>query len=626
MNRALHQLATAACLCGVCAARAEPPLEEVNVVGQRNLLKQSLYLPGDQQSITLDQQASLNRTVGDLIERLPGVSLNGQGGLLQSYSVRGFSRWRIRTEVDGVPIITDRRAGNSVSFIPPELLSGVVVGRGPSSSLYGSDAMGGIVSLQSLQAGRAQATVEGQNNDNALAATVGFGAGDTFTGALSLRRADNAEDADGRELNTGYEQVGMLLKSRFGVNNHDVTVTWLPSYGQDIGKSNSEYPEQSLGDYPEEIHSLLSVQVQDGSRWLGRVYHHYQDWQSRTERIGVRTNLIDYESHTIGGLAYAATNYGAGVGRVGLEWVGRRGVTITDAEFDPAGKLVVDTETIDGQQDNVGVFVDQQWQAGALSYGGGLRYDYIEQEDSGTSRSDNRLNATLSTSWSPLDAWRLSGQVGTGFRFPSLTERYFNGVTPRGEVLGNPDLEPEESLGLQLGLDYTAGAISASLQTYFNQLDNYIERYPVEADLRSYRNLDEADIWGFEAQLDWRSGERLNHSVSYQWQRGETKQGEWLADLNPPSLRYLLNWTGKVYRLQSDLSYRPGRSDFGEGEQALDSAVIWNSRLVRKFGEHWQGELYANNLLDELFIGTADEDAAYQPGRTVGLRIRWTGK
>ena len=609
-----------------CVAKADQAIEEIRVTGERNLLNQSLYVDGSQQTITLDQQVSLNRTVGDLIERLPGVSLNGQGGLFQSYSVRGFSRWRIRTEVDGVPVVTDRRAGNSASFIPPELLSGVTVSQGPGSSLYGSDAMGGIVSLNTIQPQDIEATVEAQDNDKAVAATVGLGLGEAGSAAVSLRRADEAEDAEGRELNTGYEQMGMLLKSQFAYNEYDVSVTWLPSYGRDIGKSTSDYPQRVVSDYPEDIHSLFSVQVQDGSQWLGRLYHHYQDWQARTERVGVRTNITDYDSHTVGGLAYAATHFLSGIGRAGLEWVGRRGVSIEDKEFDPSGSLVAKTQVIDGEQDNYAVFVENQWQVGMLSYGGALRYDYIEQDDTTNTRSDSSVSASVSSSWAPQDTLEITGQIGTGFRFPTLTELYFNGATPRGETIGNPELEPEENLGVQLGLYYDAGVVSASLQTYYNQLDQYIERYAVDAKTRSYRNLDGADIWGFEAQFSWQPDASLTHSISYQWQRGESDTGDWLADLNPSSFRYLLDWRGQVYRMQSDLSYRLNRNDFGEGEMALDSVLIWNGRLIRYFGDSWQGEIFANNILDELYVATADEDAAYQPGRTLGLRIRWNAK
>ena len=78
-------------------AEATPGIEEVKVTGQRNVLGQSLALAGTGESITGSEQVSFHRTAGDWLEVLPGVSLNGQGGLFQSYSVRGFSRWRVRT-------------------------------------------------------------------------------------------------------------------------------------------------------------------------------------------------------------------------------------------------------------------------------------------------------------------------------------------------------------------------------------------------------------------------------------------------------------------------------------------------------------------------------------------------
>ena len=64
--------------------------------GAEKPVEQQLPLGANGVSIGPDAQASLNRSIGDWIERLPGVSLNGQGALLQAYSVRDFSRWRLR--------------------------------------------------------------------------------------------------------------------------------------------------------------------------------------------------------------------------------------------------------------------------------------------------------------------------------------------------------------------------------------------------------------------------------------------------------------------------------------------------------------------------------------------------
>ena len=59
----------------------------------------------------------------DLLVSQPGVSENGQGGLFQVFSIRGVSRQRVLSQVSSARIVSDRRAGTSVSFVEPLLLS-----------------------------------------------------------------------------------------------------------------------------------------------------------------------------------------------------------------------------------------------------------------------------------------------------------------------------------------------------------------------------------------------------------------------------------------------------------------------------------------------------------------------
>jgi iron complex outermembrane receptor protein len=618
------QVAVAILLTATVPAVAEPQMEEIRITAQRNLLGQDLYPANNVQSIAGDGQVSLNRTVADWIERLPGVSFNGQGGLLQSYSVRGFSRWRVRTEVDGVPIITDRRAGSSASFIPPDFIDLATVQRGPGSTLYGSGAMGGVISLSSVSPKGLSISAASQSDDQQSSATVAYGEGDTIAGALSYRYANRAHDADGNALNTGFEQVAGLAKLQKDFGGKRLSMSWLPSYGSDIGKSSATYPDQRITDYPEELHSISQLQLVGDDNWLLRFYHHYQDWEARTEQVDERTNLTAYRAHTVGGLFYRSLEYLDGQGRWGLEWVGRRGVSVKDKEFNTQGELLFSQQQIDGDQDNIALFVNHQWNFDQLQLGGGLRYDHIDQSQRDDNRSDDQLNLSASGNWSLDDRWTLSGELGTGFRFPSLTELYFDGVTPRGDTLGNPDLDAEKNRAVQLGLHYSGDGLSIVANTYYNDLEDYIERYRVSGELLSYRNLDDAKIWGYEVELSWQASDRWSHQLSYQWQRGEDGQGDWLADLNPPAWRYLLNWRGEVTGLDSDLTYRESRSDFGEGEQSLSSVLIWNASLHRDWGTAWRVSAYVNNILDRQYLGSADEDSPYQPGRIVGIRLQWT--
>ena len=122
-------------------------LEEVVVSGTVDPRVSELVTGQGTRSITHQEQISLALSPVDLMVAIPGVAASGQGGLFQSYSLRGFGRSRIRTEVSGVPIITDRRAGNSLSFLPPAFIDTLRADMGPASSLYGSGAMGGVMSV-----------------------------------------------------------------------------------------------------------------------------------------------------------------------------------------------------------------------------------------------------------------------------------------------------------------------------------------------------------------------------------------------------------------------------------------------------------------------------------------------
>lgn len=591
-----------------------PRLEELRVVGSRDttMLENSDYA----QIIDRQEQSTLGRSVADWIAQLPGVSLNGQGGLLQAYSVRGFSRARVRTEVDGIPILSDRRAGNSASFIPPALLQSVAIDSSAASALYGSGALGGVVHMQTLRSGGT--AVEGQvrGNDELAALTLAL-AEEHQTLALSLRRAGEAEAPDGQELNTGFEQAALLLRGTSPWRGLAISYSWLPSVGRNIGRSNSAYPEERVSTTPEEFHSLGRVELRARDRLL-RLYHHYQDWDSDVLRDTER-DLTRYRGHTVGGLFLDGLDDGGG--SWGVEWLGRRDVEITERQFAADGTPLPTQRVVDGDEDTVGIFIDQRWRAGELEIKGALRLDHVSQR---AMDSDGELqpSGTLGVSYH-RHGWTAEVEAARAFRFPSLSERYFEGTTPRGEVRGNPDLEPELRHNLEFSLRYdSVGDFSAAFNAYASSLDDYIERIALTDTLLTYQNVDEAELWGVELDLRWRTG-TLAHQLSYQWQRGEDGQGETLADLNPPSWRYFASWSQASLTLRSDLSYRPSRDRSGSGEQPLDDALVWGLALAVEGARGFSWELQLNNVLDETFRGSADSLAPLQPGRSLSLVLRW---
>lgn len=272
-------------------------------------------------------EPSLDRTIADRFATLAGVGLTGQGGQLQSYSVRGFSRGRIRTEIDGIPILTDRRAGNSVSFIAPELFGQALVIKGPSSALFGSQALGGVVSLSTDMYESTSANVTFQPDNEALNLTIKSG-NTRWSKGIAYQRAGNEYAANGDELNTQFERVSGSLKYHKEEAGRVTTFSWLPSYGKDIGKSNIRYLTREVSNYPEEIHSLAQVQVTSDSGWWGKVFHHYQNWDSVTRRFEQSDAKNRYQSHTLGGQFSQENGLFGADGRIGIDWLSRQGVNV----------------------------------------------------------------------------------------------------------------------------------------------------------------------------------------------------------------------------------------------------------------------------------------------------------
>ena len=606
----------------VTAAAAEE-LEEIVVRSDRDLLSQDLMQTLSVKASDSTTQVSQNRTIGDWLAAEPSMSLNGQGGLPQSYSLRGMSRSRIRTEVDGVPIITDRAAGNSASFLPPSLIRAINAQMGGSSSLFGSDAMGGVVSVQTRQF--AELNVEGafQSLDNASALTIGGAPRNDTSVGLTVRTADNATAADGRPLNTRYQQAAAVLQHERVWQGLKLRVSGLLSQGKDIGKSTREYPG-STSRYPHERHEILKLELERSSQWLFRLYEHRQDWQATTQVENSGLAINRYRSDTAGSLFYLAHSALGGLGRAGIEWVGRRGVSIRYQEEDTGGEILVESEPVSGKQDNLGLFFDQQWTHEFLDAGVGLRFDHIAQSAGSGDTSHAVLSPNARLNWHVGEAATFFTRWATGYRAPTLSELYYRGVTPRGEIIGNAKLDPEDSTTSELGLEVIRDRFSFSLTGYRTVIDNYIERFQKTATTRSYRNIGEGVIRGYEIRAVYEPTVRWTHGLSYGHQLGrDSASGDSLTDLSPNTWRYEATWRPPQAVVRLDISYRERRSEFGPEEEPLDAVTLVNVAVSWPLSPRWEWGLACTNCADQTFYGAADDRAALQPGRAIAVNFAW---
>ena len=597
-------------------------LEEVVVSGVADPRMGSLLTSTEIRTTSAEEQITLPLSIGSLADALPGVSLNGQGGLFQSYSMRGFSRWRIRTEISGVPILTDRRAGNSLSFLPPELIDTIQVNMGPASSLYGSGAMGGVMNVSLLNPTQTSVGVSASSMGNAREVSLKTPINEFTSLVGSIREASNGKSGDGTPVNTSFEQSTFYVRNKSFVNDTEVSTEVLVSNGNDIGKSSALFPNTRVTHYPYDNHRLLNLRATTPNNWFLQTYAHQQEWASETLRDSGLKNTSDYSSMTIGGLVSRTSQSDQSTQRYGLDVTRRYGVDITETTAEPEAEIASRNVVNDGTEWTAGLFWERTWYLNGLSLQGGFRADRAEAQVASSSTNHSDINLQLKANWQLTSAWDLTVELGSAYRLPTLSELYFEGETPRGRLLGNNALQSEETVGAQLTFLYDVGDTAFEVTAAANRVDRYIERILLSDGLESYRNLDSGDLWGIDGQISRRNN-NVKHILSWQWQHGESSTGETIADLPPPSVRYATSWRRSRYALGMDLRYRFSRNRSGPGELALASAAIFGVSAEWMINPEWTVKTSITNSLNKNYRTSATLQAPFDTGRAINVKIDW---
>jgi iron complex outermembrane receptor protein len=571
---------------------------------------------------------SAQHTVADLISQSAGVNLNGQGGLFQSYNIRGFSRARIKTEIDGIPIITDRRAGNSVAFIPAELISEVYIQKGPQSTLYGSDAMGGVVSISTQSHETSAVSFALQPQDNAKHLSANF-VSDTISASIVNRTANNANSAKNKQgktklLNSQYQQRAATLSSEFNWHNIDIFASAIISRGDDIGKSSTTFPDQRISNYPQDDHLLSQIEFSSAGQWKFKLYQHQQQWQTDITRLDdeqkiSRRNITNYQSDTYG--AYGSWLINNTV--LGVEWLGRDNIKIGEQEFSATNELAWQNEMINADEDTFAVFTLHDWTFNDFTLATGVRYDQIKLKQYQQTKEDSFLSLSINTRYQLSKNTSISLQVANAFRFPTVSELFFSGETPRGNTQGNSELTPEKSIGLQFSIAHRFNqGFSTTFNGYHYKIDDYIERYKQD-NIRRYRNNQQVTIKGLELTHHWQINQQWQSTFGFQWQQGQDQDNNVVDDGIPKAFKWSLNWQNDSISIRQQLSYQFSQQHVGASEIARESELIWHTEFDYQVNDHLQLSISVINLTDNLYKSSSDEDAAYQPERTISFSGVW---
>lgn len=594
-------------------------LDTVTVVATKTA-QPTFSVPGMVNTIDTDA-ASLNgaTTLSDLFLNTPTVQFEGTGRRNgQVPSIRGFTSDSILVQFDGVR--QNYQSGHDGRFfIDPSLVKQVEVVRGPSSSLYGSGALGGVIAFETLQARdllvpgettAAEVSINyGSVNDDFTETIKGAVQHGNFDALVALTKADSGdiELGDGSELNADEDLWAGLINANWYIDDFQTLEFSFNGYSLDAEEPNNPQvgPDDDVGGdnvdkYSESYTTRLKYAYENSNHaflnnFSTQAYYTNTDVE---ETIIVDTDLSDpgdvlfRELETYGinidnqtflsGFGDHILSYGAEYYKDEQDGgdsgnAGGSGDGVPDAEADVFGIYLQDEITLSG----LGEF------PGELTIIPGLRFDHYESNDqAGNSQEESQLSPKIATSYSPVKWLNLFGSYSEAFRAPNLTEIYASGThfaipTIPPFVLGgtnsfipNPDLRPEstETFEIGAGLEFEdvlqeGDKFQFKGARYYIDAEDFIDLEVLSATpgpgcCGTSQNVNipnaELDGWDIEVGYDtvhW--GAKLGYAET----DGRNKDtGEFLTNITPPTLT-------------ANLEYRMPENGFTAG---------WRSRFAKE--------------------------------------------
>lgn len=599
------------------AKDAPTDLDEVVVTATRTARTQDQTLA----SVSVIERADIERlqaaSLSELLQRVPGVSLsnNGGPGKATSLFLRGTESDHVLVLVDGVKLGSATSGGAALQDIPVEQIERVEVVRGPFSSLYGSEALGGVIQIftRQPQSGFAPNFSFGVGSFDSVRTAAGVGArGDAgwlslqaaherseginaFRGDPSRARPEPYRDPDldgyrnsslslraGTRIGDAWTLEGNALRAQ-GSNEYD-------------GSSNNESDsvQQVVGGRVRFAPSQTVTLTLNGGRSADRSDAYLRD------RLSGVSFSSRFDSTREQGSLQADLGLGAGMLSLGADWQRERVFSTTS--YDLARRI------------SRAAFAQWQQELGKHSLQLSARRD--ESNQFGGKNTGSAL-----WGWALNDAWRVTASAGSAYKAPTFNELYFPSY-------GNPRLQPENSRSIELGLRHQGSWGEAALQAFQTRIDDLIAYDSSLVDAAhpfgQPNNIDQARIRGVEASFERELFDTTVRSSATWLDPRNASAGSNHDNLLPRRAR-------QSARIELDRPFGPvdlgltlagfgTRYDDVANRRRLGGYALTDLRMTYAMAPGWSLQFAINNVFDRQY-----ETAAFyhQPGRGYFITLRY---
>jgi iron complex outermembrane receptor protein len=451
----------------------------------------------------------------------PGVSLYTTGAGIAKPVIRGLTSQRVLVISDGIRQEGQQWGDEHAPEIDGFDVERIEVLRGPSSVLYGSDALGGVVNVikhdvPSVQEGDprlgGEMTVNGFSNNRHAAGDLSLDGAEGiigYRGHLSMRNAGDVTTPEGRLFNSGLEQIdgGGLLgaKGEWGAASVDYShFDQELQIHEDPAEDPLATPYQKIqhdkvhvhGDFP-----LPDFRLETDGSWQKNVRREFEEKDVVDPALHL---LLDSYSLDVKGHHQPI---GPVFGTIGFSVQSQKNETLAEEKLIPRFRQL-----------SLATFLYEEARIGKFGLSAGFRYDNRELNvgdtpDLGVVVQTRRFDATTGNAgvvFRAADALAFTANVGTGWRSPTPFELFVDGVH-EGTVqylIGDNSLKNEQSLNVDLSARYVSDRIRSEFTVYRNKIRNYIYASPTgdtdpESGFRKYiLRQSNASLSGAEVSLE----------------------------------------------------------------------------------------------------------------------------